>query len=461
MRLPSRAPHPSPRRLAAEHLGRVLARRSCTPEGLADEPAYQSLDDADRRLCFELLLGTLRHLALVDAVLERLCRRPPRFQPPLVRNLLRTALYQLFFLERVPDYAAVDEAVGEIRRSPYRGMGGFANGVLRAAARQGRPEAVLDVDPATPTGLALLTSHPPFLVERWLERHPREAIEAWLRRANRPPAHYLVTNTRRTDAAALAAAWAVRGVAVRPTRPDWPVLAVDGSLRDIDGELDAGLCYPQDLWSFAISRLVPERPYRAVADLCAAPGGKSFALSLRFPDAHVAAMDSHPARLAVLARRAAALGLDRIAVVVGDAAAPPLPAAGFDLVLVDAPCSGTGTLQRNPDLRWKLKEEDILRLSRLQRPILAAAAGLVAPGGILVYATCSAEPEENEAVVDEFLEHAAGAFRPLPPDAAETQFITRDGYFRTFPIATEGEGFFAAVMERQDTDCGPLTRRHG
>jgi len=257
------------------------------------------------------------------------------------------------------------------------------------------------------------------------------------------------------DAAALAAAWAARGVAVRPARPDWPVLAVDGSLRDIDGELDAGLCYPQDLWSFAISRLVPERPYRAVADLCAAPGGKSFALSLRFPEAHVAAMDSHPARLAVLACRAAALGLDRIAVVVGDAAAPPLPAAGFDLVLVDAPCSGTGTLQRNPDLRWKLKEEDILRLSRLQRPILAAAAGLVAPGGILVYATCSAEPEENEAVVDEFLERAAGAFRPLPPDAAETQFITRDGYFRTFPVATEGEGFFAAVMERRDTDCGP------
>ncbi|HOT02359.1 MAG TPA: RsmB/NOP family class I SAM-dependent RNA methyltransferase, partial [Acidobacteriota bacterium] len=282
-------------------------------------------------------------------------------------------------------------------------------------------------------------------------RHPREAIEAWLRRANRPPAHYLVANTQRTDAAALAAAWAARGIAVRPARPGWPVLAVAGSLRDVDGELNAGLCYPQDLWSFAISRLVPERPYRAVADLCAAPGGKSFALSLRFPDTRLTAMDSHPARLAVLARRAAALGLDRIATVVGDAAAPPLPSAGYDLVLVDAPCSGTGTLQHNPDLRWKLKPEDILRLSRLQRPILAAAAGLVAPGGILIYATCSAEPEENEAVVSDFLEREVGAFRPLSPDAAGTQFITPDGYFRTFPAATEGEGFFAAVMERQAT----------
>lgn len=452
--MPSRTPHPSPRRLAAEHLGRVLARRSCTPEGLADEPDYQGLDDADRRLCFELLLGTLRHLAIVDAVLERLCRRPPRFQPPLVRNLLRTALYQLFYLERVPGYAAVDEAVGEIRRSPYRGMGGFANGVLRAAARQGRPEAVLDVDPATPAGLALLTSHPPFLVERWLERHPRTEVAAWLERSNRPPVHYLVANPRRTDAAALAAAWSARGVAVRRVHPDWPVLAVDGSLRAADPELDAGLCYPQDLWSFAVSRLVPERPYRAVADLCAAPGGKSFALSLRFPDAHLAAMDSHPARLAVLARRTAALGLDRIAVVVGDAAAPPLPPKRHDLVLVDAPCSGTGTLQRNPDLRWKLKPEDILRLSRLQRGILAAAAGLVAPGGVLVYATCSAEPEENEMVVNDFLESQASAFRPLSPaDEVIAPFIMTAGYFRTFPAATEGEGFFAAVLERRDAGC--------
>jgi len=454
MRLPSRTPHPSPRRLAAEHLGRVLARRSCTPEELAEAPAYQGLDDADRRLCFELLLGTLRHLALVDAVLERLCRRPPRFQPPLVRNLLRTALYQLFYLERVPEYAAVDEAVGEIRRSPYRGMGGFANGVLRAAARQGRPEAILDLDPTTPAGLALLTSHPPFLVERWLERHPRAEVAAWLERANRPPAHYLVANTRRIDAAALADAWSARGVAVRRVRPDWPVLAVDGSLRAADPELDAGLCYPQDLWSFAVSRLVPKRPYRAAVDLCAAPGGKSFALSLRFPDTRLTAMDSQSARLAVLARRAATLGLDRIAAAVGDAAAPPLPPAGFDLVLVDAPCSGTGTLQRNPDLRWKLKPEDILRLSRLQRDILAAAAGLVAPGGVLVYATCSAEPEENEAVVDEFLARRAGAFRPLPPaDEMIAPFITPAGYFRTFPAATEGEGFFAAVMERRDAGC--------
>lgn len=448
--MPKSPPPASPRRLAAEYLGRVLARRSCTPDQLTEDSGYCRLDDADRRLCFELLLGTLRHLALVDAALERLCRRPPRFQPPLVRNILRTALYQLFYLERVPDYAVVDEAVREIRRSPYRGMGGFANGVLRAAGRLGRPEAILDLDPGTPAGLALLTSHPQFLVERWLERHSRGTVEAWLRRANRPPAHYLVANTRRTDAAALAAAWTARGVAVRPAGPNWPVLAVDGPLRDVDGELDAGLCYPQDLWSFAISRLVPERPYLSVADLCAAPGGKSFALSLRFPDARLAALDSQPARLAVVARRAAALGLDRITVAVGDAADPPLPPAGFDLVLVDAPCSGTGTLQRNPDLRWKLKPENFVRLSRLQRRILAAAAGLVAPGGVLVYATCSAEPEENEAVVDEFLESQAGAFRPLPPaEDALAPFLTPEGYFRTFPVATEGEGFFAAVLERR------------
>ena len=453
--MPSRAPHPSPRRLAAEHLGRVLARRSCTPEGLADEPAYQNLDDADRRLCFELLLGTLRRLSLLDAVLETLCRRPPRFQPPLVRNLLRTALYQLFYLQRVPAYAAVDEAVREIRRTPYRGMGGFANGILRAAARLGAPEEALAIDPATPDGLARLTAHPSFLVERWLERYPRAEVVAWLERANQPPIHYLVVNTRRADPERLAAAWAARGIAARPAWPGLPVLAVDGSLRDLDDELAAGLCYPQDIWSFAVSRLVPDRPYRAIADLCAAPGGKSMALALRFPDARLTALDNHAGRLAVLRRRAATLGLDGIGVAVGDATAPPLSAAGFDLVLVDAPCSGTGTLQKNPDLRWKLGPEDILRLSRLQRRILAAAAGLVAPGGILVYATCSAEPEENEAVVDEFLERAAGAFRLLPPDAAGTQFITPDGYFRTFPSATEGEGFFAAVMEHRDTDCGP------
>jgi 16S rRNA (cytosine967-C5)-methyltransferase len=442
------------RSLAARFLEAVL-RRGKTPELLGQEADFLALSPGDRGLCHELVLGALRHLALLDAVLGRFCRRPLRHLEPRLQQILRVATYQLLRLERVPGYAAVNEAVAEARAAGFARQAGFVNAVLRQVAAVGDPALFLKLDPGSAEGLATLHSHPPFLVERWLERFPAAAVRAWLERSGRSPVHFLTVNTRRISLEEFLAACWERGIEAVPARPGLPVAEVPGSLLPLEPLLAGGLAFPQDLWSHAVTALVPGAGYRRILDLCAAPGGKAFALALRFPEAELCALDVNPARLRIVAERAAGLGLDRIALVAGDAADPPLPAAGWDLVLVDAPCSGTGTLQRNPDLRWRLAPEEFLRQAHRQRRILAAAAERVAPGGRLVYSTCSAEPEENQAVVEGFLAGPAGAgFAVEPVDDRWADFRTPEGFFQTFPAAGRGEGFFAALLHRTD----PCTR---
>ena len=437
------------RSLAARFLAEVT-RRGRTPELLGQEEDFLALSPGDRGLCHELVLGTLRHQAMLDAVLGRFCRRPFRHLDPRLQQILRVAAYQLLRLERVPGYAAVNEAVADARANGFDRQAGFVNAVLRQAAAVGDPAAFLQLDPESAAGLAVLHSHPAFLVERWLERHPAAAVRAWLERSGRPPAHFLTVNTRKTSLEDFLAACRELGADAAPAGPGLPVAEVPGSLLPLEPLLAAGLAFPQDLWSHAVTALVPDAGGRRILDLCAAPGGKAFALALRFPEAELCAMDISPARLRTVAERAAVLGLDRLALLAGDAVEPPLPAAGWDLVLVDAPCSGTGTLQRNPDLRWRLAPEEFLRQAHRQRRILAAAAERIAPGGRLLYSTCSAEPEENQAVVEGFLATPAGAaFAVEPVEDRWADFRTPEGYFQTFPRADRGEGFFAALLKRQ------------
>ncbi len=446
----SKPRRPNARSLAARFLDEIF-RKGRIPEQLGQEDDFRALSPGDRALCHELVLGSLRHLSLLDAVLGRFCRRPIRHLDPRLQQVLRVAAYQLLRLERVPGYAAVNEAVAEARAGGFDRQAGFVNAVLRQVADIHDPAGFLQLDADSAGSLATLNSHPLFLVERWLEQHPAAAVRAWLERSGRPPAHFLTVNTRKTTLEEFLAACRERGAEAAPAGPGLPVAEVPGSLLPLEPLLSGGLAFPQDLWSHAVTALVPDAGYRRILDLCAAPGGKTFALALRFPAAELCAMDVSPVRLRIMAERAAVLGLDRIALLAGDAADPPLPAGGWDLVLVDAPCSGTGTLQRNPDLRWRLVPEEFLRQAHRQRRILAAAAERVAPGGRLVYSTCSAEPEENQAVVEGFLAGPTGSgFAVEPVDDRWADFRTPEGYFQTFPRADRGEGFFAALLKRRD-----------
>lgn len=438
----------SPRGLAARQLGR-LASGERIPDHFSTDPSLAALSLPDRTLCHELTMGVLRNLSLLDDVLGRYCRRPLRHLDPLLVNILRIGAYQLLYLQRVPAYAAVNEAVRDARRSGFSRQAGFVNAILRQIERNGPPAEQAAARPADAGELAVRYSHPVFLVERWLGLWEKEAVRNWLERSNQPPAHYLALNTARITMEEFLSCCQDRQLEARPALSGTPLLEWRDSPRLAEPFLSRGLAYWQDIWSHAVTAGLPSRAYGKILDLCAAPGGKSFSLALRFPAARLVAADLSPERLAAMQKRAALLGLPAIHYLAADARHSPLPEKEFDLVLVDAPCSGTGTLQKNPELRWRLQPEEIIRQARRQRDIMGAAARLVAPGGDLAYATCSAEPEENEQVVQSFLVQQQGKFSLVQDAGWLAAWKTANGCFRSFPLAGCGEGLFCALLRRE------------
>lgn len=448
---------PSARETAAGLLERALEGHA--PFGFEEmDLPLDALGPADRRLAHEIVLGTLRRLPALDAALAPFLRQPPKRMDPLTRALLRTAAYQIRFLDRVPNYAVVSESVKIARRRLGPRAAGFVNAVLRKVATAA---------PVVPAGFAGAHCHPEWLVERWLRHWPEAELSRWMAESNRtPPVHVTIWTPRIPVAAFLDRVRAEGGepseLFPAPTTagPDagggLPVVEIAAGpdrspgrgAPDIARALAAeGLCFLQDAGAALSAFAVPDRPYRRILDLCAAPGGKAFVLALRFPGARVLAADRSTVRLKTLEARRALLGADNVRPAAADAVKTPFRAGTFDLVLADVPCSGTGTLRRNPDLRWKLTPERIVRLPRLQAEILDAAASLTAPGGVLAYVTCSVEPEENEDVVARFLESRIGRFRPLHPGERFREWTSPAGHLRTFPSATAGEGFFCALFE--------------
>jgi 16S rRNA (cytosine967-C5)-methyltransferase len=424
---------PSPARLLAWRLLEGLDRGGPPLGERLAQPEVDALPPRERAFLHELLLGTLRHRGRIDHVLGALLDRPLDDASPAVRAILRLGAYQLLWM-RVPARAAVNEAVELARRSEPRGSG-FVNAVLRRLAREG-PAAAPD-PAADPLGWLITEgSLPRWLAERWLARLGPEAAVARARAALAPPPVTLRLNPRRPQAE-----HEVRGAGLELTP-----LPVPGAWRASASPPPAlaaqGLVYVQDVGSQLVGQLaaVPGR----VLDACAAPGGK--ALLLADSGAAVVAAEASPRRLRTLAALTDRWGAPRGMVVGADALRPPFPPASFDAVLLDAPCSGLGTLARHPDIRWRFQPEDLARQWRRQAQMLRALAPLVRPGGRLVYATCSTEPEENEDVVTAFLADGHGfAPAPLPPWAAPY----RDGAFaRTLPERDGGDGFFAAPLVR-------------
>lgn len=442
-------------RLAALRVLTALERGQTT---LPDELDRQrdTLDDPrDRGLLLELTTGVLRWRNALDAVLATASRRPLAGLTPEVRGILRLGVYQVRHLDRVPPHAVVHQAVELARAVRQASAAGFVNAVLRTLLRRQGGEVLparpgVDGSRAEQTAyLSITLSHPAWLVERWLDLHGFEAAERWCRFNNTPPA------------------LAVR--AIRPGQVDLPSVAAEAG---VDLEPAA---YAHDAWILpagALSRLPPAvrdrlvvqeegsqlvaqcTPLRAggrLLDLCAAPGNKTVLLASR-PDVGLAvASDRRVGRMKLLAATLERAGL-RLPLVRLDAARVLPFQRVFDTVLLDAPCSGLGTLRRDPDLKWRRSAEDLPRLAATQRAMLRSAAGVVAEDGCLVYATCSSEPEENEHVVDAFLAgHPEFRIRPLSetgfPEAGRV--MTPRGCLRTWPYAHGLDAFFAAVLVRR------------
>ncbi len=396
-----------PREIAVHILGRHVESGRWLEDLLARELSSQRLAPADRALVQEMVYGSVRHQALLDWMIAR--RTDGRDQPALMRALLRIALYQLFFLDRIPDHAAVNEAVESARRLGFPAQAGFVNALLRGCLREREAlESEMEVLRARQPEIGY--SHPRWLCERWSARYTVERMRELLSWNNQPPRVFARLNTLKSTPEGWRDRLISEGVEATPIEFDWvpagwmvrldrfPPVDTLPSFRE-------GWFYIQDPSTLlAVTELSPQ-PGEAVLDLCAAPGGKTTAIAQLMNDrGRITAYDPDGVRRGLIRENCERLGLKSVRVPEGRAARP---GESFDRILIDAPCSNTGVMRRRAELRWRITEAEITRLRGVQLGLLRQAAGCLAPGGKLVYSTCSLEPEENEGVVAEFLAESA------------------------------------------------------
>jgi len=412
-----------PRQIAA----RVLQQRRGDGEFIEDllqaALAGASLSSADRGLCQEITYGVVRWQAALDWLIAQ--KTDGREQKPGLQNLLRLGLYQIFWLDRIPDHAAVHETVELAKQNGFGTQAGFVNAILRGYLRA-QDETKKLLGGLKMSQPALGWSHPEWLVARWLKRWGAEKTAHLLEWNNTPPKTFARVNTLKTDAGKLLETWRAENVEydfVRREflgRADLPVgldtrQHVPTDFENLVFELKShppltslasfrdGWFYVQDPSTLpAVGKLGPQ-PGETVLDFCAAPGGKTtFIAQLMNNQGRIVAQDVSEERLKLVRENCTRLGVTCVEPVF-PSTLNSQPSTGFDRVLVDAPCSNTGVMRRRVDLRWRVQPAEIERLRTAQLELLHQAALIVKPGGVLVYSTCSLEPEENGEVVKQFL----------------------------------------------------------
>jgi len=448
----------APARVAAfEVLQALSAGRADLPSALAH--ARESLDDdRDKALAGEIATGVLRHRAALDHLITTFARRDIDRLDQEVVTILRLSGYQLLHLTRVPAAAVVDDAVDLTRRAKKTSASGFVNAVLRTLARKRqhpplppRPPDATDREAALDY-LATTLSHPRWLAARWYDRLGFERAEQWMQFNNQPAKLTLRANRLKITPEALAARldrddvivargqWAPDALIVNEGRALHTSAAADGSF------------VVQDEASQLVALLAGPAPGHRVLDTCASPGGKTTQMASAMSGAGlIVACDVRDARVALLTRTVAATGAQNVRVVQADVARPLPFRETFDCVLVDAPCSGLGTLRRDPDIRWRRTEDDLSELASTQQEMLRHAAACVRAGGRLIYSTCSGEPEENDDVTDAFLAETASfaAIDARTIAGVPAAIVDGRGRMRTTPDQHGLECFFGAVFKRK------------
>ncbi len=426
----------------AEH---ALARRPARSSGLGAE---------DRALATELVYGVLRRLTRLDAIIKRCLDTPSRRLEHRVRQVLRIALYQIIALDRVPDHAAVDQAVRQARDVSGNRAGGFVNGLLRRALRE------LDaVDPKPRSDAASLAeyySHPRWLVERWIRRLGPEQTLRVLELNNTVPRTVVRVNTLKTTRDALADLWRRNGISTEAV-PGLPLAlrleSVPGPVQELPGYAK-GLFMGQAPASQMIAPLLGVEAGERILDACAAPGGKTSHLAALTGDrARIVALESDPVRLDEMRSNLERLGVDGVDVVQGDASDRDFVASLglFDRVLLDAPCTNLGVLRRSPEARYRVRHDDPKVMAALQLRMLEAVGGCLKPGGTLLYSVCTVTEEETVEAARTFLAKVDG-FRIDPITEAPGDLVDDEGFFLTFPPGPglPGDGFFAARFRRDE-----------
>jgi len=439
---------PSPARAAAVRvLQRVASDESFADAALEADIAARQLTPRDAALATELVYGTLRWQRYLDWIVAPHSRLRLESLDTRVLVVLRITAYQLVFLERIPPFAAVSDAVSLAKARGKPGTAEFVNGVLRSFSRRGAREREPRAPDDPVEALALRLSFPTWLAARWIERYGADEAAALMRAMNERPPMTVRANTLRTTGEALAERLARdEGLGVTPARhaPEGLIVTHGGAPAAWSAFLDGAFAV-QDEASMLVARLLEAGPGEVVADVCAAPGTKTTHLAQLMEDrGRVLAFDPQPARLTRVREAAARLGATIVETREGrvEALAPEF-ASFCDGVLVDAPCSNLGVLRRNPEVKWRRRAADLGRNAVRQGEILLAAATMVKPGGRLVYATCSPEPDENETVLQAFL-------------AARPEFVLDPP--RTFPLPLDADGILRCRPHRHGTDAFTAVR---
>ncbi len=419
----------TPRHIALDILCRV--ERGAYLDRLLDVQR-EHIHDSDSDLLQQLVRGTLTYRAHLDHILTPYLKKSLSKQHAKLRNLLRLGVYQLQYLDRVPYYAVVSESVILARHIFGEPVAKLVNAVLRGVAENRKPAVFPDLYSDPVEYLAITTSHPQWLVARWIKRYGVDETRALCEFDNAQPALTIRPNVLRTTSDALHEQLAVEGIEAQFVAPDLLAVSHVGSLFQSRAYCD-GLFSVQGTGAAMVVPLLDPQPGETILDLCSAPGGKATAIAERMKDrGFILATDIYPRRLEILKKNTHRLGVTCVYPLAADARYLAVNRL-FDRVLVDVPCSSLGILSHHPDLRWR--KSDIHGLSRLQRALIERAADYVCPGGVLVYSTCTLEPEENEGVVEAFLSDHPG-FRITHP------------YLQLLPHQTGNDGVFAARLQR-------------
>ena len=454
------------RTIAFDVLLRVANQNAYADEALRSALG-KTVSSEDAGLATELVLGVLRWRRLLDFVIGQFLKKSADSLDIEVQIALRLGAYQLLFLDRVPAAAAIYESVELTKRARKASAASLVNAVLRKTAKE-RPSGhsatehvacLLAPDLPIAERLGVQYSHPTWMVERWLATFGEDRTRSLLEANNRAPVTscFLLDRQRREDSVASLEDVGCHVQAGHLLRDAW---ALSGGNPAASEAVRQGWVAIQDEASQAVAHLLGVETGNRVLDLCAAPGGKTLILALAAgAQGHVVAADLHEHRVRSMKERFERAGVRNVETLILDGSQPLPFEQPFERILVDVPCSGTGTLARHPEIRWKLRCEDLGDLHDRQVCLLRNALPHLAAGGRLVYSTCSLEPEENELVIREVLRglsseyhltNALAEFEHLLKDPSlAARCIAADGFFRTFPPESGTDGFFAAAIERR------------
>jgi 16S rRNA (cytosine967-C5)-methyltransferase len=448
---------PTAREIAMDILTKVEQQQAYSNLLLNQTLQKYKLERLEANLTTEIVYGTIQRRNTIDYFLNRFAAKGIDKLQPWVRNLLRLSFYQLYYLERIPIHAIVNEAVNIAKRKGHKGISGMVNGILRNVERN-KEQLTIPQDLPVATRISLTHSHPEWMVARWIKQFGEETTEA-ICRANNDASHVSVrVNAMRHNRDTFMELLRDKEFDVKPSPVSRQGLIVEsgGNMAHTPWFTGGDLSI-QDESSMLVAEAVDPKPGMKVLDCCAAPGGKTAHMAeLMNNQGNVWANDIHPHKQKLIDEQAHRLGLDCIQTIVSDAKhlSDKFSGQTFDRILVDAPCSGLGVIRRKPDLKWSKAKEEIKQIPAVQLDILTTASRLLHSDGTLVYSTCTLEDEENQHVIEKFLannpdfELDDSIHRNQPKEWLEL-FDLPAGMIRILPHFFGSDGFFIAKMKKK------------